>query len=275
MSFVKRLETLDRRWLFLTMGLLVLVPLIFPLPLPLTVSPRAKGFYDAVEALPEGSTVLLACDYDPGAKPELVPMTKTVLRHLFARHCKAIVTCLWNGGPGLVDATIREVGREQGKTYGVDYIDLGYKAGYEAVMVLMGQSIPNTFPSDITGGVTTSYPIMQGIRNYSSFPLLISISAGYPGTKEYVQQVQGRFHIKIIAGVTAVSAPEFYAYLQSGQLIGLLGGMAGAAEYEKLRSESGKATQGMVPQSFAHLFIALCIVAGNFVQWVKTRERRA
>lgn len=274
MSFVKRLESLDRRWLFLIVGLLVLIPLIFPLALPLTISPRARGFYDAVEALPEGSTVLLACDYDPGAKPELVPMTKTVLRHLFARKCKAIVTCLWNGGPGLVDATIREVGREQGKTYGVDYIDLGYKAGYEAVMVLMGQSIPNTFPSDITGGATTSYPIMQGIRNYSSFPLLISISAGYPGTKEYVQQVQGRFHIKIIAGVTAVSAPEFYAYLQSGQLIGLLGGMAGAAEYEKLRGESGKATQGMVPQSFAHLFIALCIVAGNFVQWVKTRERR-
>jgi hypothetical protein len=139
----------------------------------------------------------------------------------------------------------------------------------------MGQSIPNTFPQDITGGETKSYPIMQGITNYSSFPLLISLSAGYPGTKEYVQQVQGRFHIRMIGGVTAVSAPEFYPYLQSGQLLGLLGGMAGAAEYEKLRGESGAATRGMVPQSMVHVFIAFCILAGNIVQWMKAREKRA
>ena len=275
MTLAERLESFDRRWIFLIVGLLVMLPLIWPVPLPLTISPRAQKFYDAIEALPEGTTVLLACDYDPGAKPELVPMTRTVLRHLFARHCKAVITCLWNGGPGLVDQTVREVGREQGKVYGVDYVDLGYKAGYEAVMVLMGQSIPNTFPTDQSGGASPSYPIMQGIRNYSNFPLLISISAGYPGTKEYVQQVEGRFHIKIIAGVTAVSAPEFYAYLQSGQLQGLLGGMAGAAEYERLRGESGAATRGMVPQSFAHVFIALCIIAGNVVQWLKQREKRA
>ena len=113
------------------------------------------------------------------------------------------------------------------------------------------------------------------MKNYSSFPLLVNISSGYPGTKEYVQQVQGRFHIKMIAGVTAVSAPEFYPYLQSHQLLGLLGGMAGAAEYEKARDEKGDATRGMVPQSFAHLFVALCILAGNAVQWMKAREKQA
>ena len=35
-------ENLDRRWLFLLMGLLVLLPLLFPLALPLTVSPRVR-----------------------------------------------------------------------------------------------------------------------------------------------------------------------------------------------------------------------------------------
>ena len=272
MSFVRKLEALDRRWLFLVMGLLVLGPLIFPLPLPLTVSPRVKGFSDAIDAVPEGSTVLLACDWDPGGKPEMQPMTRTALRHLFSRKCKVVVTCLWNGGPGIVDETCRGVADAMGKKYGVDWIDLGYKAGNEAVMVLMGQSIVNTFTQDIHGRKSTDFPIMQGVKNYSSFPLLVSISSGYPGTKEYMQQVQGRFHIKVVAGVTAVSAPEFYPYLQSHQLLGLLGGMAGAAEYEKARGESGDATRGMVPQSFAHLFVAICILAGNAVQWMKARE---
>ena len=34
-----------------------------------------------------------------------------------------------------------------------------------------------------------------------------------------------------VAGCTAVSAPEYYPYVQSGQLSGLLGGLAGAAAY--------------------------------------------
>jgi hypothetical protein len=275
MSFARRLETLDRRWIFLIVGLLVLIPLLWPVPLPLTVSPRVRGFADAIDAIPDGSTVLMSCDWDPGGKPEMQPMTRTALRHLFRKNCKVVITVLWNGGPGIVDETCRAVADEMGKKYGVDWIDLGYKAGNEAVMVLMGQSIPNTFPQDIRGGNTLDYPIMHGVKNYTSFPLLVSISSGYPGTKEYVQQVQGRFHIKMVAGVTAVSAPEFYPYLQSHQLLGLLGGMAGAAEYEKAQGESGDATKGMVPQSFAHLFVAFCILAGNAVQWMKAREKQS
>jgi hypothetical protein len=112
---------------------------------------------------------------------------------------------------------------------------------------------------------------MRRVRDYSSFPLIVSISAGYPGTKEWVQQVQARFHVPLISGCTAVSAPEYYPYLQSGQLQGLLGGMAGAAEYEKARNEKGTATKGMDAQSMAHVFVALMIVLGNVVQWTRRR----
>ena len=42
--------------------------------------------------------------------------------------------------------------------------------------------------------------------------------------------------------------------------------MAGAAEYEKVRGESGSATKGMDAQSLGHVFVALCIVLGNLVR---------
>jgi hypothetical protein len=266
------LTRLDRRWIFLAMGLLVLIPLLFPLALPLTVSARVRAFHDTIARVPDGSTVLMSCDYDPGAIPELVPMTRTALRQLFEKNCKVVVTCLWPGGPGLVDNVVRGVATEMGKVDGVDFVDLGFKEGREAVMVLMGQGVANAFPRDYQGKNSRSLPIMKNVRDYSSFPLLVNISAGYPGTKEWVQQVQGRFHIPMVSGVTAVSAPEFYPYLQTGQLQGLLGGMAGAAEYEKVRNEKGPATRGMDAQSMAHLFVALCILAGNWVQWRKRSE---
>jgi hypothetical protein len=215
----------------------------------------------------------MSCDYDPSGIPEMVPMTRTALRQLLDKKCKIIITVLWNGGPGLVDKVVRQVVEKEypDRVYGVDYVNLGYKAGDEAVMVLMGQGIVNAFPKDYRGSDTRSMPIMKGVRDYSSFPMLVNISSGYPGTKEWVQQVQARFHLPMVAGVTAVSAPEYYPYLQSGQLLGLLGGMAGAAEYEKARGEKGSATRGMDAQSLAHFFVALCILLGNVVQWTKGR----
>jgi len=277
MSLATFFEKLDRRWIFLAMGLLVLFPLLFPLALPLFVSSPVASFVKAVDSIPDGSKVLMSCDYDPSGIPEMVPMTRTALRHLLDKKCKVIITVLWNGGPGLVDKVVRKVVDEEypDLKYGVDYVNLGYKAGDEAVMVLMGQGIVNAFPKDYRGSDTRSMPIMRGVRDYSSFPMLVNISSGYPGTKEWVQQVQARFHLPMVAGVTAVSAPEFYPYLQSGQLLGLLGGMAGAAEYEKARGEKGSATRGMDAQSLAHFFVAFCILLGNVVQWTKRRRAGA
>ena len=272
------LEKLDRRWLFLIVGLLVLGPLLRPLGLPLGSSRPVKLFYDAVEGIPDGSIVLMSCDYDPGAKPEVVPMTKTAFRHLLEKRCRVVITALWPGGPGLVDQTIESVAEElraAGKdvVYGRDYVFLGYKAGNEAVMVLMGKGIANAFPQDHRANPISQLPLMQDVRDYSSFVMLVNISSGFPGTKEWVQQVNSRFHLPMVSGCTAVSAPEYYPYLQSGQLKGLLGGMAGAAEYEKLRGEKGSATKGMDAQSLAHAFVALCILAGNLVQWSKRGAR--
>src|SRR5438093_13699865 len=129
------LERLDRRWLFLIMGLLVLEPLMFPLALPLTVTRPVQGFVDAIDKVPDGSTVLMSCDYDPAGIPEMVPMTETALRQLFDKNCKVVVTCLWNGGPGLVDNVVRGIATEKHKRDGVDYVNLGLKEGREAVKV--------------------------------------------------------------------------------------------------------------------------------------------
>jgi hypothetical protein len=229
-------------------------------------------FRNAIAQVPDGSMILMPLDYDPSGAPEMVPMTRTALRQLFHKRCKVVVLNLWNGGAGITDQVLRETAAEfPGLQDGVDYVDLGYKAGNEAVMVLMGQGITNAFPADYLGRDTRGLPLMQRARDYSSFPLLVNISEGTPGTKEWVQQVEGRFHLPMVAGVTAVSAPEFYPYLETGQLRGLLGGMAGAAEYEKLQNEVGSATRGMDAQSLAHYLVALCILVGNVIHWSKRR----
>ena len=274
MAFGETLERLDRRWIFLVVGLCVLVPLIFPLKLPLAVSGPARRYYQAVEAVPEGSIVVLAGDYDPASAPELVPMTSASIRHLFRKNCRIIALELWEGGPPLVDGALHRIGDELGKKYGIDYVNLGYKSGREAVMPSFGNSFSRTFPNDYSGTPVATIPLMREADNFNQVALFVNISAGYPGTKEWVQQVQGRFNVKMVSGSTAVQAPEIYPYLQSGQVLGLLGGMAGAAEYEKSIAWPGPATKGMDAQSSAHLFIVVLILLGNAIYFARRRESR-
>ena len=71
---------------------------------------------------------------------------------------------------------------------------------------------------------------------------------------------------------TLISAPEYFPYVQSGQLSGLLGGLAGAAEYEEMIDRPGWGVTGMAAQSLAHVTIVLLIVLGNFVYFWNRRQ---
>ena len=75
-------------------------------------------------------------------------------------------------------------------------------------------------------------------------------------------------------GVTAVSAPKYYAFVGSGQLVGLLGGMKGAAEYEILLNEKDDAVKGMSAQSLVHLLIIALVILGNLGFFLGSKRRR-
>lgn len=271
--WAKVLETLDRRIVFIFIFLAVLLPLFFPVGLPITPSPPAIGFYERIESVPEGATVYLAADFDPGSMPELYPILKATMRHLCRKKVKIIVGSLWPACPPLVNAAFTEIAvGENHLTDGVDFVNLGYKEGREVVMVQLGDDIHAVYPTDHAGRAVGDIPIMKGVHRLQDVPLLISISAGYPGTKEWVQQVRSRWSLPIVSACTAVSAPEYYPYLQSNQIYGLLGGLAGAAEYEVLVDLGGAARKQMDAQSLGHVTILFFIVLGNLVYFVRRRE---
>jgi hypothetical protein len=263
----------DRRFIFVLIFIAVAWPLIQPMRLPIEVSPPVQGVYDAIDAVPPGSIVMLAGDYSPDTMPELQPMTVTFLRHAFSRDLKVIITCLWPESPPLIEQAATPLADEFGKEYGVDYVNLGYMAGGIVTLLGMGASIPNTFPSDYGGTPVGEIPIMQGVENFDDIAAVMEVSAGTPGTREWVQQVQSRFGVTLASGVTAVAAPNFYPYIQSRQLVGLLGGLKGAAEYETLVGAPGDATKGMDAQSIVHALIVLFIILGNVTYFATRRSK--
>lgn len=273
-DFVHRFLRLDRRIIFLLIGLATLLPLLYPVGLPIRVSPEVRRVYDSIERLPEGSAILLSFDFEPGGKPELYPMAIALLRHAFRKNLKVVGMTLWPAGAGLAETAFAQVAQEMHKERGTDYAFLGYAPGDASAVISMGQDFHAAFPTDYYGVPTDTLPVLKNIRTLRDLPYVLSLSVGFPGLDTWYVYGKEKYGFELGGGCTAVSAPRFYPLLDTGQINGLLGGLRGAAEYEILLGVEGKALAGMDAQSATHFLIICLILICNSVYFLTGRKKR-
>ncbi|HIA29320.1 MAG TPA: hypothetical protein EYN81_03435 [Candidatus Marinimicrobia bacterium] len=286
------LKNLDRRWIFLLMFLSVSIPIIiigitgqsFPeKPTALSITT-----FETIENLKEGDKVLLSFDFDPASEGELGPMATAFTYHCAAKKLKMYFMALWPVGPQMVDNAIENVIKKDFPhlVYGEDYVNLGFKSGGEGVIKVIVTDFMELYSTDAKGTPFKSIPMNKEISSVQDMDLVINISAGSAGTKEWVQYAVTPYpdEITLIAGCTGVQAPLLYPYIPE-QLPGLLGAIKGAAEYEKLvfdryyRDEGlevpGRYQEGvrrMGPQLVAHLLMILLIIAGNYIFFAEKKR---
>jgi hypothetical protein len=276
LRFAARLGSIDRRWIFLAMALAVAVPIVLELKFPEVPGRMARATFDAIEKVPEGSRVLLSFDYDPASEGELQPMANAIVHHCASRRHKIAFMALWPVGKQMADQTIREVLQKFHPEYkeGEDFVQLGYKTGNEIVVRLMSTNIPLQYPADAAGTPLGALPMMAGVESLRDFKLVASVSAGYPGAKEWVQFGNGPMPeaFTVVTGSTGVQVSQLLPYYPA-QMEGLLVAVKGAAEYEMLVSEkypvasdAERLAQGRIrmgPQLVAHLLVIGLIILGN------------
>lgn len=272
---MERLINIDRRIIFIFVLLGVAIPLLVDIPLPIEATPTVRSVYDEIERISvedPDRPVLVSFSYGASTVPEMAPMTRAVLRHLFRKGRKVIGICLWPEAVGIAQPIMDELAAEHGMVYGTDYAFLGYKPGTNAVVLNLGQSLSGTFPFDTEGTPVGDLPIAKNVTNLKDFSFVFDFAAGDSMEFWWIPFGQEKHRFPFAGGCTAVMAPDLYPFLQSKQLVGLLGGLAGAAEYETLIGVPGSATAGMEPQSVTHLIIIVFILLGNGVYFT-TRRR--
>lgn len=293
---VRFLVHLDRRWIFLAMGIAVMIPIISRTEFPEKATPLVQAVFDRIEELPEGSKILMAFDYDPGSEPELQPMATALTWHCAKKKHKLYFLCLWPAAPPMIAKTIDSVLKTDFKDeykYGVDYINLGFKPGNEGVIKVVTSNLKELYTTDFNGQSINNFEMMRGFDSVKDAALIVNVSAGYPGSKEWIQYAATPYKIPIAAGCTGVQAPLLYPYVP-GQLFGLLGAIKGAAEYEaavkvgypeyavKLDAEGKKEVDKryvmgiirMGPQLIAHCLVLFLIVLGNIVLAMSRQTRK-
>jgi len=272
----------ERRVVFLFMGLAVSLPLLFNITFSEKATPIVRAIYDKVESLPPGSKILISFDYGPSMAPEVEPMSNAFIRHALAKGHKVIMMGLWATGQSLAASAVENIIKPEfpDKVDGVDYVNIGYKAGNQGVLNVIITDFRKMYATDVNGVNLDSIPIFRGIKSLKDMDLMMAVGGGFPGIKEWVLFASDPGNIPLAGGSAAVSAPTMYPYYPK-QLIGLLGGIKGAAEYESEMKKhyprfAKMPTPGikmMGPQTLAHLVVMAFIVIGNLSFFFAKRRK--
>jgi hypothetical protein len=287
---IQKLLNIDRRIIYLLVAIGALIPIIRPIGLPVVPTDPVQGLFDELEKLEAGDAVIISYDYGPSSEPELNPMADAIMRHCFTMELRVMIMAIFPlGGVNMAIKELEKIAAEYPDLeYGDDYVNLGYKDGGQAPMKAMAVSIKEVFPTDVDGTSTDGMPIVEDVRNYDDVSLVISLATGIIG-EWWADLVNAQFDVPVAIGCTAVSAPKYYAFFRSQQMVAVLGGLRGAAEYEELvkreypeiaaiyekpEEKVISATTGMDVQSIVHVIIIAFIIFGNVMFFASKKKGR-
>ncbi len=274
------------------MGLAVAIPVLFQRELqnvlPEFPGAQAQAVFDEIERLKPGDRVLMAWDYDPSTEGELTPMATSFALHCSKKQVKLYFITLIPLGPQMIDETIDRVIKPDfpDMVYGEDYVNLGFKSGNEGVIKVIITDLRGLYTTDYRGTNIDLIPMCKGVENIQQMDLIVNVSGSYPGSKEWVQYAVTPYQrkMRMVAGCTGVQSPLMYPYIPN-QLQGLLGGIKGASEYEKLVNDAYlgdnpppkycEARRRMGPQLVAHVLMIVLILLGNVVYFWQRRRGEA
>jgi hypothetical protein len=266
-------QNIDRRILYLILLVLVVIGLLVPIPLPLVVGPQARALYNAVERAPQDKLAIISTNWSASTQGENRPQTEVILRHLMHRHIRFALMAFDQQSTNLARELVEELAPEYGYVYGRDWVNWGYRADVNGTLKGIVLSIPDTFKTDSQQRIPLTdinrLPVMRGVHNTKDVGIIVEISPS--GVyKAWIQFVVGSTPAKFGYGPTSVMAPELYNYIDAGQMVGMMFGIKGAAEYERLLIENGivkKAgftTRAIAPVSLSVVLLFVLIGLGNY-----------
>lgn len=227
-----------------------------------------------IDSLPPDAVVLVYWAYDPATAGELDLAARPIIRHLLEQRARLVGVSSLPAGP----ATARRV---------VDQVRQTRDAGG-----YFSEASRNPWPVHVTflpGGVSTLPlvatdpatalgldPNEAGTQDLLVRPPVLSVvlAAQTDDVQQWLEQVQTRMGIPVVAVVGAGADPLLRPFMDSGQLRGLVSGFDGAYHYNRrvgvppASAEARGLAQQVNAQNWAHGAILLLLVLGNLAALV-------
>ena len=277
MGWLVKLRDLNQRWLYLATILLLILPLAVTIPIPSTgVSPATQGLYDMMDSCPKDKVVMIDSSWDMSSRAECQAQLACVVRHLCANKTRFVVTSLGTPfSPDFADKVITPIAEEAGYVYGEDWANTGYiqsAGGMGVVIDGLCRDFHSVRPADWRGTPISELPLMENVHRAEDMHMYYVVT--YAPSPEWISFVQGQHGMPVGFGCMSIMAPNYFTFIDSGQLCGMLVGNRGSSEYEALIGHPGLGTKLIMVASFGNAIIILAAVMGNVGALAGIRRRR-
>jgi len=265
-----KLGNIDKRILYAGMILLNAITLIVPLGLPVVIDPVTKAAYDSIEAIPEGSLVLIAYDVVAGTYPEIKPGQVAVIKHIIMRKLKFVVVSVQPEAVPLVTSLMEELKTDLDEyqyKYGEDYVWLGFFSGEKSACISLATNFNEVATIDAYGNTADELPLIQGITGIDDFYTGACVFSGGETLSWWMETWGATYGAKFITTQTAKTAAGAVPYYLSGDLVGIVGGMSGGAQYENLIRRIGPASMQNDMVSLAVILNIIYLLIGNIAHY--------
>jgi len=260
-AIFKKLESMDRRYYYWAIFIILAVPYIKPLGLPITIKESTRSLYEGISKLGPDDIVMINYQMSVGTWPECLDGLVAELKVLTRNHVKLVFTSVavdceltWNKINELVPALREEY------VYGEDVVFLGFFTGGEPTVRLMAEDMWKVFSTDHFGKPVEDLPLMKRARKATDFACVLTT-----GEFEvpWINQWWVPYKVPVACMGIAMKGSALQPYYASRDIFGLAVGVRGGAELEKLVGEPGGATTRMDAISLSHLTVVLLIVLAN------------
>ena len=283
--------SIDRRIIFLFVLCALTIPLVLGYSLTPARMDSAERLYEAIDTLEvkPGEIAFVGLDYGPNTIAENGSQAEVVVEHLMRKRVPVAFFSLYALAEPFLNSVPEGVARRlslekpgEKWEYGKDWVNLGYNPGGALILqaIPKSENLVELFKKDARGNSLSDIPLFREVKRLEKIRFLGEFTGLTGVFSPYVQFFKNRDYHPIFGhGCTSITIPEAFIYLDSGQLQGLLEGIAGAAWYSELLNRKNP---GRKPDSsavintglgVAHLIIILLIVIGNVGSFIMSRKR--
>jgi len=279
----------QRRLIYIFILLALGFPLIFNYSSPPARMPAAEKCYQAIENVEvgEGDIAFVALDFGPNTKAENETQATLLIEHLMRKRIPFALFSYYfqaepflNSIPENIAKKLEAEYHDQKWRYGHDWVNLGYRPGAAMLIQALAKhkNLVKLFKKDARGNNLEHLAAFNKVRTIENIKLLAEITSLQGVFDIYIQFFQSNaYKPPFVHGATSITVPSVFIYMDSGQLSGLLEGVAGAAWYSHLLSKNfpnrAVDTAQVLNTSLgiAHLVIIFLILLGNFSAFVAWR----
>jgi len=251
---------------YLLVILLSGIPILYPLGLPLKINESTTVFYNTLNNMPEGSVILwnegyMVSSYVSGSEVAIYKVFFDLMRE---KNVKMVFISSCVDGPlggAMIEQMLKYGVDKSGTTYGVNYVNLGWLPGFEAVLAAIAQDIQSVTTADAYGTPITSIPLMQGLTTDDFY--LLGFSCGV-SVDPWMRQ-WGPLNKPIMMMGSETLVAQAMNYIQAGTVTTYLNGGRGNAEFEKLTGYYTLQTSIMDSTNLVSIYGIVLIVLSNLL----------